>query len=120
MSANLTITSDKGQTLVNLPEEMEVSLSNRNAHDVLTILGFSGLDEEGFSSILSVQEMWAACNRYLTSEMGEFVDRGKETVQVGNVIDCGRQEGYFQIRIDAIQRALEWSMNHGGKFCYFA
>lgn len=119
MSATLTITSDKGQTLVRMPDSMDVSLSNRNADDVLNVLGFPAM-VDGISEIMPVQEMWAACNRYLSSELGEFVDTGKDTVQSGNFVDCGRDAGYFSIRVEAIRKALEYAMQHNGLFCYFA
>lgn len=119
MGASLTITSDKGQTMVRMPERYDVSLSYSNADDVLSVLGFPPL-RDGMSEIMPVQEMWAACNRYLTSEMGELVDNGKPTVTQGNVTFCGRGPGYFATRIEAIKIALEYGMEKKGLFCYFA
>lgn len=93
-------------------------MANRNASLVLSSLGFP-IDFYNQPAI-AIREMWAACVRFLTSDIANVVDCGIETKQsIGKggatIIDCGLPEGRIEFRVRQIKLACEWGMENGAK-----
>lgn len=125
MGASLTITVGRGTGLVQIAEDLEVAMTYSNTGVVLNALGYEFDHENCMSEVMTVQEVWAACNLFLQSDMAELVDHGRPVCTgVGAAgatwIDCGRREGYIADKVERIRDALAQGMLQGGMFCYFA
>lgn len=120
MGASLTLIGDR-EELVILPERYAVSMTYSNTRDVLAALGYE-FGDDCVSAMLTLTDLWSSCNLYLSSDLPELVDQERETVVSGNVVACGRPEGYVTGRVIQIRNALEHAMLNlpKAKFCYFA
>ncbi len=89
----------------------EINMSNGNASAFMSVLGFDANFWD--APPIPVEEFIAACERFLTSEIAEYVDRGTPTVEQGGpgetkVIHCGRREWYFVEKVTlAVRSARE-------------
>lgn len=102
-----------------IPIDTELSFTYSNCNAILHALGYEGLDEEGCLFDLDVQELAAACLRFVNSEMPQLVDNGIEPTQQGNVIHCGRREGYLLNRVTTMSIACEEARSKGATHAYF-
>lgn len=103
--------------------DLDCNMGNANARAVLVALGLN-YDFENMGSLLP-QELYAACERFLNSEIAEFVDNGTETVVdakpgCATMIDCGRRADYITERVIQIKKLCEVAMLAGAMKCYFA
>jgi hypothetical protein len=98
-------------------EDKDCNMSNHNARAVFAALGMN-TDFENASAMLP-QELWAACGRFLSSDLAELVDCGKAPEFSASVIDCGRGAGYITRRVNQIHELCELAMLSGAVRCYF-
>lgn len=98
-----------------------INMTESNVMAVLTALGFNS-DLEG--PLPSPQEFWAACERYLTSDIACLVDSGAEAVEIrtngATIVECGRRPGYITEKVTLLRDRLASAMLLGCDRCYFA
>lgn len=78
---------------VGFPFSGDVNVSNFNAKAVLDVLGFGG-DEDG--ELAGAVDGSDFLGRVLTAQALNPADAGVPATQEGNVIYCGRPEGYME------------------------
>lgn len=66
-----------------------------------------------------VTALFDACKRFLTSELAEVIDGGTPVVRIGNVISCGRDEGYIEERVKQIQSLCAEAIAAGAVWFFF-
>jgi hypothetical protein len=94
------------------PDGMEpINMSNRNARDVLSVLGVSLDDVDAECGTLSAAALIERCDVALS--VG-FRDDGYPSVTAGRSTDCGRSAGYVAERVTQI-RALAVACQSAGK-----
>jgi hypothetical protein len=98
-------------------EDRDCNMSNRNTRTVLAALGLS-TDFENDAPMLP-QELWAACNRFLSSDIAGVVDCGRDAKVSGNMVECGLPEGYIAGRVQQIVNLCAEAMLDGATRCYF-
>lgn len=92
--------------------EPEVQMSNSNAVQLLDVLGI-GVDSnfsDRCSGVLSAEDF---LGRVLIAQGVNPSDAGTETITVGNMVDCGRPEGYIDAKLDAMRGVAEWAIANG-------
>lgn len=89
-------------------EDPEVSLSNANAATLLDVLGIKvGEDfSERCTGVLDANDF---LGRILVARALSPVDAGVPAFQEGNMIDCGRVEGYVDTRLAELESVAIWS-----------
>lgn len=98
--------------------DRDCNMSNTNARAVLSALGLNN-DFENADAMLP-QELWAACNRFLASDLPAFVDSGLPVRQLSsNVVDLGRRPDYITERAEQIRDLCAQAMLAGATRCYF-
>lgn len=103
-------------------EAETLNVTGSNGFAIICALGlaeFNCNDCAGTHQI-PVRELWAACGRFLTSEMAEVIDGGTPDVKENNFILCGRREGYFTDRINQMKEECEAAMALNATHAYFA
>ena len=98
-------------------EDRDCNMSNRNARTVLSALGMD-TDFENAPDMLP-QELWAACCRFLESDIAGVVDCGRDARVSGNMVECGLPEGYITGRVVQIRDLCAEAMLAGASRCYF-
>jgi hypothetical protein len=99
----------------------DCNMSNSNARAVLSALGLPTSFEE---ETMLPQELYAACERYLTSEIAEVIDHGTDSYEDSapgscTMIMCGRRPGYLTDRVTQIKKLCAEAMLAGAIRCYF-
>ena len=122
MSATLTFARNDCATFVNIYEEgYEFNVANANACAILAALGYS---TDLWEVTLTVQELLASCERYLTSDIAQLVDGGKEPeIFLGSgatVLDMGRRAGYLTEKVREIARLCSLAIEAGAENVYFS
>lgn len=124
MSANLTFSNANkmqtfsfGEAASMVAVSRELNVSNSNAAHILTALGF----DPNFNNAEPIQvwEFDAAINRFFKSDIAEVIDGEKPSVRQGNIIDCGRREGYLTDRIEVCRIMTEEAINKGATHVCF-
>jgi hypothetical protein len=87
-------------------EAPQVNMSNLNAREVLPLLGLDAEDECGSKD---GQDM---LGRVLMAQAAGVPDAGRPAVQTGNMIDCGRAEGYFDDRLVELEAIALFAVKH--------
>ena len=105
--------------LICLPVEVtpEVNVSNVNAVQILDVLGI--LVGESFSDrcsgIMSAEDF---LGRVLIADAVQLEDAGVPAVQTGNLVECGREEGYLNARISELRPVAEYAAAHQLEICW--
>lgn len=100
--------------LASIPEaeELEINMSNTNAHRVCETLGIN-LEEEGWCGSLPAQDF---LGRVLLALAIQPADEGipAHEVPTGGVrwVECGRSEGYLQERLGQLRELADWAVAH--------
>jgi hypothetical protein len=84
----------------------EVNVSNVNARLLLDMLGLDSIDCVGTLSGIDM------LGRVLMAQGASVVDAGIPVTQTGNVIDCGREEGYADNRFIEIEAVARYAVEH--------
>lgn len=87
-------------------EAPQVNMSNLNAREILPLLGLDAEDECGSKD---GQDM---LGRILMAQAAGVADAGRPAVQTGNIIDCGRSEGYFDDRLVELEEVALFAVKH--------
>lgn len=89
--------------------EPEVQMSNGNAVTLLDVLGIDmGADfSERCSGVLSAEDF---LGRVLIAQGLNPSDAGSDTIQVDNVVACGRPAGYTDAKLEAMREVAEWAI----------
>ena len=104
--------------------EFDLNMSEGNSWSVLTALGFGREEFDG--NFLLPQEIHAACQRFLTSDLPAYIDGGVAPTRTdtdgrgATVIHCGRREGYLEHRVRIILEQSSAAMLAGARRCYFS
>lgn len=93
---------------VSIVPEPEVQMSNGNAVTILDVLGIKvGEDfSDRCSGSISVEDMKG---RILMAQAINPTDEGSATIAVGNVVDCGRPEGYTDGKLFSLLEVVEFA-----------
>jgi hypothetical protein len=100
-----------------------LNMSNGNAVAFLAALG---LDTDFWDApSMQVREFEAACRRFLTSDLPDYVDRGTPTVThakpgCATIVQCGRPEGYMVMRVSMALRLTGEAIAKGATHCHFS
>lgn len=89
--------------------EPEVQMSNSNAVVLLDVLGINvGEDfSERCSGSMPANDF---LGRVLLAQGLNPTDAGSDTITVGNIVDCGRFEGYTDVKLEAMRGLADWSI----------
>jgi hypothetical protein len=85
-----------------------LNVSNRNAGDLLTLLGY-GQNEDLCGSTSAADLL----GRVLIAVAVEPADAGRPSTTSGNLIDCGRPAAYFEDRLAELRTVCEWAEARG-------
>lgn len=97
---------------VQLVADPEVNVSNVNAATLLDVLGIQvGAEfEDRCCGVMPADEF---LGRVLVARALNPADAGVPVIQVGNVVDCGRAEGYVDERLEQLQSVAEFATSKG-------
>lgn len=97
---------------VQLVEDPEVNVSNANASTLLDVLGIQVGErfEDRCCGMLDAEDF---LGRVLVARAVNPVDAGVPAVSEGNFIDCGRSEGYVDVRLEQLQVVAEFAVRAG-------
>jgi hypothetical protein len=89
----------------------EVNVSNVNASVLLDVLGIQvgDLFEDRCCGWLPGEDF---LGRVLVAASLSPVDTGIPAIRVGNVINCGRPEGYVNERLEMLRSVAEYAVAH--------
>jgi len=90
----------------------EFNVSNSNAADILASLGLEPAFE--CASPYLLEQVEAECVTFLRIAAGTEVDQQVNSRQVGNLIHCGRREGYTSHRVTQLLEVVRLGLTHGG------
>ena len=121
MTVSFNPLKQNGQFYNRLPEldDVEISLSNANAADVLDALGIEDTFSESPWPLSCFKAVLVVARRKRLGHASPAVPR-TETREPGSMllIDCGRDEGYIENKLallsDLVNRAAELGATHIG------
>lgn len=127
MSANLlfidrhvlvspSLTGTPHPLAVDLGESGEFNVSNSNAKALLSALGYE-YTQSG-SEDIPIRELWAACERFLKSDLATILDGGTRPKVLGNWTTCGRRDGYLTEKITTIKTLCEVAIQLNATHAY--
>lgn len=85
-----------------LVEVPSINMSNFNAEEILTLLGLAD-----FTGVLAAEDFKG---RILMALAIQPADAGVPAIQDGNVVSCGRPEGYFQFRLLELEELADYAI----------
>ena len=89
-------------------EDPEVNMSNVNAATLLDVLGIK-VGEDFSDRCTGRLEADDFLGRILVARALSPADEGLPALQEGNMIDCGRSEGYVDVRLAELEQIAVWS-----------
>lgn len=95
-----------------------INMSNGNFVAVANALG---IQFDWDMPPMDIHKFIDAMNRYLKSEIDKYVDNGVEPTrdESGNVMDCGRREGYITERVVQVLNVTIHAQLKGAHEVYF-
>ena len=96
-------------------DALEINVSNTNARLLLESLGFSTLDEDGSLDLCGSADGSDLLGRVLMAQALVPTDAGVPAVREGNIIDCGRHEGYMDERFEQLSDIATWAAAHNAE-----
>lgn len=89
--------------------EPEVQMSNSNAFMLLSLLGLALSEDfsDYCSGSIPAEDF---LGRVLLAQGLNPADAGSDTIVVGNMVDCGRPEGYTDAKLDAMREVADWAI----------
>jgi len=115
MSANLNFFDQKKNRLVRVGE---FNVTNDNASLILAAIGLNP-DYDHFAGTEIIEFETSLC-QYLDSDIAQFVDCGRDSVNHGNVMDCGRREGYLTEKVTLALDYTRKARMRGATHAYFS
>lgn len=91
--------------------EPEVNLSNVNAEELFQYLGFN-MDEVDFVGSMNAEDF---LGRVVLAKGLTPYNTGLATMQVDNVVYCGRPDNYFQVKLDLLEEVARFAIANGRK-----
>jgi len=95
------------------PFEGEVQVSSVNGRHILNTLGFDA-DEDMIGSMSGADFM----GRILMAQAVNPSDAGVPATQTGNMVECGRAEGYTDVRLMQVQEIAQYAMEKELTVCW--
>lgn len=96
-------------------DALEINVSNVNARLLLENLGFSIIDEDGELDLCGSAAGTDLLGRVLMAQALVPSDAGMPAMQTGNIIDCGRHEGYMDERFEQLSDIATWAAAHNAE-----
>jgi hypothetical protein len=90
-------------------EPVSVNVSSVNARHLLEVLGYESIECVGSST---ADDFFG---RVLIAQGASLTDAGIPATQNGNVVDCGREEGYTDSRLIDLEMVARHAVDH--KLC---
>lgn len=87
-----------------------LNVSNRNAVDLLTLLGLNLDADDDLCGSIDASDL---LGRVLIAVAVEPADAGRPSTTTGIMVDCGRPENYFEDRLDQLRTICGWAAERG-------
>lgn len=87
---------------------IEINVSNSNARELLTFVGIPGDDDDDdLCGQILAKDLEVLCRRKLMVLSVKGADPAFPPSQMGNIIFCGRSEGYLETRVHELLRLAQ-------------
>ena len=89
--------------------EPEVNFSNANAAELFSYLGFTEEETEEYVGSMDAEEF---LGRVILAKGLIPYGTGLTTMQVENIVYCGRPANYFQVRLDQLEEVARFAIKN--------